>query len=181
MSGYYSEHASEYIESTITTDMSRMYEFFLPHVKNGGSILDVGFGSARDMLHFRKEGYRPFGIDIEPEFVRHANFLGLSAEVADVMRFEPKEKFDGIWACASLLHLKKNQLLEAINRLRKMLTPDGILFVSMKIGEGEGLDEKERWMSYVSESDFDSLPLIDSMKTVEQGRGITWLSLLIRH
>ena len=177
---YYSEHATEYIEYTIGADMSAAYSMFEPPLPKGGSVLDVGFGSARDMLHFRDTGFEVYGIDVERSFVDHAKSLGLEAEVGDVLTYETEKRFDGIWACASLLHLKANQLCAAIDRLLYILKDRGVLFISMKEGDSEYVDEKGRHMRLVGEDAFAGYNVEATKKTLEEGRGIVWINVVIR-
>ena len=176
MSGYYSEHYNEYIESTMHTDMSHIYAIFEPLLK-GKRILDVGFGSGRDMLYFKSKGYEVMGIDPEPAFVEHAKELGLNAVVGDTLSFVSDHKFDGIWACASLLHLNKEGIVKAINHLKSLLADKGVLFVSLKEGNAETIDEKGRAMTYVSKAFLEELGLqILSTTNDPMGRDIHWIN-----
>jgi len=176
MSGYYSEHYNEYIDSTMHTDMSHIYAIFEPLLK-GKRILDVGFGSGRDMLYFKSKGYEVIGIDPEPAFVEHAKELGLNAVVGDVLSFESDIQFDGIWACASLLHLSKDGIAAAINHLKTLLNDEGVFFVSLKEGDSETIDEKGRVMTYVSKEFLKGLGLqILSTTNDPMGRDIHWIN-----
>ena len=177
---YYAEHASEYIASTIGTDMSYAYTMFEPLLPKGGSILDVGFGSGRDMLHFKSKGFDVHGIDIEPKFVEHAQPLGLNVEIGDVLRYSSDKKYDGIWACASLLHLPLKDVRPAIDHLLSFLHEDGVLFISMKEGSFEGIDDRGRPMLMVNEDIFKGYHVISLKKTLEAGRGLTWINVILR-
>lgn len=154
---YYKEHAREYIESTMDSDMSEEYALFEPSLPKGGSILDVGFGSGRDMLYFTKQGYRVLGIDQEPQFVEHALSMGLDAVQADVLDYSTEEKFDGVWANASLVHFDKETIKKVVRKLMGFLSPKGVLLVSLKKGEKSIVDEKGRMMHYVNEELFREL------------------------
>ncbi len=180
MSGYYSEHSDEYIASTINADMSGVYALFEPLLK-GKRILDVGFGSGRDMIYFKSKGYEVYGIDNEPSFVKHALDEGLRVCLADVLTYQTEQRFDGIWACASLLHLKKKQMAEAIENLKGLLVDDGVLFVSLKEGEAETIDEKGRLMTFVSEAFLKELGFKMLLKSEDvSGRGVFWLNAVYR-
>ena len=61
---YYSEHYKEYIDSTFPLSLKEEYSFLITHLKEKASILDIGFGSARDMLYFKKCGYHVYGIEV---------------------------------------------------------------------------------------------------------------------
>ena len=101
-------------------------------------MLDAGCGSGRDALYFHQLGYRVTAFDGSEAIValarqktglpvRHQSF----AEVVDV------NAFDGIWACASLLHLPEAEVPDAIGRLWQALKPGGALYMSFKAGAGE--------------------------------------------
>ena len=177
---YYSEHTEEYILQTFSTDMSEKYALLEPFLHEGASILDVGFGAARDMMHFKSIGYDVSGIDIEPNFVEHALSLGLDATLSDVREYQAQRKYDAVWACASLLHLTQEELFPVIDKLLSFLKIDGVLFLSMKKGEGMKIDEKGRRMLYVSEKTFSSYNIILSQDTYEEARDLTWLNLIIK-
>lgn len=137
---YYKEHAKEFIEDTINCDMSEQYRFFEKYLKSGGTILDVGFGSGRDSLYFKNKGYEVYSIDPEEEFVKHGRELGLTNVYqlkAEEMVFE--NMFDGIWACASLLHVPSNSLRNVFEKCSISLKDNGVMYVSFKYGDFEGI------------------------------------------
>ena len=51
--------------------------------------------------------------------------------------FDRHHLYDGIWACASLLHVPEAELPQALQRLWRGLKPDGVLYISFKHGTGE--------------------------------------------
>ena len=180
MPPYYSTHAQEYIDSTIDIDMTYNHELFLSHF-SGGVILDVGFGSGRDMLYFRSKGYEVEGIDPEQAFVDHALSLGLHVIKADALSYRPDKAYDGIWANASLLHLPREKMKQAIERLKGMLSDKGILFISLKKGIGESIDALGRPMTYVSEEELMELGLeILSISPDALGRDVKWINAIYR-
>ena len=137
---YYKEHAKEFIEDTINCDMSEQYRFFEKYLNGKGTILDIGFGSGRDSLYFQSKGYEVYAIDPEEEFVEHGKELGIKNVFllkVENMKFE--NMFDGIWACASLLHVPSKNLEDAFKKCAKALKKGGILYASFKYGEFEGL------------------------------------------
>lgn len=156
---YYHDHSDEYIGSTFDCSMDREHDFVLPFLKKGARILDVGFGSGRDMVFFGKLGFEVSGIDAEEGFVRRARSLGLDVTEADVRSFVTDKRYDLVWCSASLLHLKRDELLPTVSRLRGFLKEDGILYLSLKYTEREdGYDEKGRYFTYFHERDLESFP-----------------------
>jgi SAM-dependent methyltransferase len=137
---HYDENARAFFDSTRDVDMTPLYERFLPWVPAGGAILDAGCGSGRDTLAFRERGYRVTAFDASPELARLAERH--TGQAVHVLRFEElewQEAFNGIWACASLLHVPEDQLPEALHRLTRALKPCGVVYASFKYGQGERL------------------------------------------
>lgn len=147
---YYNKNADNFIETTKICDMSVQYDLFLKYIKNG-RILDVGFGSARDMLHFKSLGFDVFGIDIEPKFINRALDLGLNVENIKIEDIKYNNEFDGIWACASLLHCPN--LIEALNKCYDALVKGGVMYLSFKYGDFKGV-RTERFFIDLKEESF---------------------------
>lgn len=145
---YYNEHAKEYIESTKDCDMQMQYDMFLKYLDKGSYILDVGFGSGRDMLYFNSLGYKTKGIDITEKFVENGKSLNLDVEELNVYDLNDKKQYDGIWACASLLHCE--DLEKALNRCYNALKENGIMYASFKYGDFKGI-RNERYFIYLNE------------------------------
>lgn len=157
---YYHEHAEEYAKKTGAWDLSSAHEMLEKYLPKGSSILDVGFGSARDMLYFASQGYEVFGIDQEEKFVEEAKEKGLNVQQADLLSYEPKKKADAIWCCACLVHLPQDKIDAALAKMKSWLKEDGILFLSMKTRDAheEEVDELGRYMTYWDQQDIDRLP-----------------------
>ncbi|HCJ14179.1 MAG TPA: class I SAM-dependent methyltransferase, partial [Erysipelotrichaceae bacterium] len=128
---YYKEHAEEYIKATENIDMSREHEMFERHLGEGQQfILDVGCGSGRDARYFKSQGHHVIAIDPNVEFVEHARNFQIDAYQSDVAHIEFLDMFDGIWACAVLLHYRKKELAAAFLKLYNALKEGGILYCS---------------------------------------------------
>ena len=163
---YYEKNADKFIESTKDCDMSKQYELFLKYMPKKGFILDVGFGSGRDMKYFNKKGYFVFGIDITEAFVANIKKQGYQARVQSVEDFNTKNEYNGIWACASLLHVKKENLDKAMTNLKNALKPKGILYASFKYGHEEVIKD-ERYFNYIDEFDIACLSNTTGLKVLE--------------
>lgn len=183
---YYSKNALEYIERTKDANMQEIYDFFLNHITNKGSLLDVGFGSARDMLYFKNIGFDVYGIDNEPKFVEEAKKLELSVECIDILTYKDDQLFDYIWAQASLLHINKLELNKTFINLSNHLTKNGLICCSFKYGDFEGIID-ERYYIYLTEESIHAylnntnLEIIDYKITLDKlNRGNNWINFVLK-
>jgi SAM-dependent methyltransferase len=136
---YYDRNAAEFCRGTEEVDMSHLYGEFLPHVPAGGSILDAGCGSGRDALFFKRKGYLVTAFDASPEIASIASqTLGDPVEVMDFLHVDAVSEFDGVWACASLLHVPARDMDDAIHRLTRAMKSGAVLYASFKYGSAEG-------------------------------------------
>lgn len=134
---YYTENAQSFFESTVSVDVQKLYDQFLPHLNPNGAILDAGCGSGRDTKHFKALGFKVTAFDANQALVelasRHLEQQVIHAKF-DTFRAEPNS-FDGIWACASLLHLPDEELAATFFTLSQLLKPHGIFYCSFKYGQ----------------------------------------------
>jgi len=132
--------------------MSALYAEFLPLLPKGGTILDAGCGSGRDALHFARQGFDVTAFDASPEMVRAAGeLLGRRILVMTFLDVDWEERFDGIWACASLLHVPRDEIDEAIYRLAATLKPSGVMYASFKYGTAEEVRDGRLFNDYDEE------------------------------
>ena len=148
---YYEENALNYLNETQTCNMSHLYSFFLKYLSPSDSILDIGFGSGRDMLEFKKMGFQVFGIDPTPMFVKNAKKLGLNVLNNSIEEYQSEQKYDGIWACASLLHIEKKDLSKVLKKCAEILKENGTMYASFKYGEFAG-ERNNRYFNDLNEN-----------------------------
>ena len=143
---YYDENAVEFACQTVSIDMHDLYELFINQLplKDTQCILDVGCGSGRDANYFAKQGYEVTAIDASAELIQWAQKHHMSNRISWVqLGFSSIEnqawenKFTGIWACASLLHVPFLELPFVIESLLETLTDKGVMYLSFKYGERE--------------------------------------------
>ena len=132
---YYDANAEAYFNDTVGADVSALRKRFLAHVLPGGHILDAGCGSGRDTRAFAEAGYRVTAFDASAEMVkRAAAYTGL---VVTQMTFDDMawiDEFDGIWACATLLHVPRDKLSSTFARFARALRRGGVWYLSVKHG-----------------------------------------------
>ena len=155
---YYDENATYYFDSTSQVDLVSLYKEFLEYVPAGGRIMDLGCGSGRDVKWFRDHGYEAYGLDASEKLVRIASEkLGIPVKVGFIEEWIADKAFDGIWCCASIMHLDDEAIEQFFSNLKDNLKPDGVLFMSVKSGIETGTDSYGRYFRDFEEDDIDEL------------------------
>ena len=186
---YYNKNSEEYFNSTLNVNMTNTYKAFLKLVPKGGKILDLGCGSGRDSMNFMKLGYEVTAVDGAKELAKKASaLLGKEVIVSTFEELELKEKFHGIWACASLLHIKKEDLKIVLNNLYNNLEDNGVFYMSFKYGEKEYVDDKNRYfncftdesiISFINENTkFNILDLYITEDKLGRVNEVKWVNLI---
>ena len=186
---YYNSNSESFIKDTRNIDMKKNYEVFLANIPDQGLILDAGCGSGRDSLIFQKLGYRVDAFDGSSSMVSEAKKLtGLNIELSTFEDFEFNRFYNGIWACASLLHVRRANLVSILTRLSEGLISGGVLYSSFKYGNNERLNG-ERYFNDINEhvlkAYVDTVPDISVMQTWVTGNRRTndndekWLNSLL--
>lgn len=184
---WYRENAIQYAEETRNSLVLDALWEFLSRMKEGGTILDYGSGSGRDSAYFLDKGFSVDSLDGSAEMKAQAERLfGIKVKLASFLSLEEKDKYDGIWAQASILHLEEHDLRVALTLIERALKRDGVFYSSFRKGEGDGY-ENGRWYTNMTERRFLSfLPAklyvekIWESQDVRPGVSRTWLSIICR-
>lgn len=184
---WYRENAIQYAEETRNSLVLDALWEFLSRMKEGGTILDYGSGSGRDSAYFLDKGFSVDSLDGSAEMKAQAERLfGIKVKLASFLSLEEKDKYDGIWAQASILHLEEHDLRVALTLIERALKRDGVFYSSFRKGEEDGY-EKGRWYTNMTERRFLSfLPAslyvekIWESQDVRPGVSRTWLSIICR-
>ena len=142
---WYDTHTEHFVQRTLGNDMSDVYRRFLAHLSPGAHILDAGCGPGRDAKAFRDRGYQVTAFDASAAMVRHCTkHAGIPARLMRFQDAEFEQEFDGIWACASLLHVIRDELPWVIRRLSQSLKPGGIFYMSFQFGDADRVEPDGR-------------------------------------
>lgn len=136
---YYERHAAHYAEQTRNVDMQPILNAFVPLLSPSARLLDVGCGSGRDSLYFARRGFEVIAVDGSPALVDQARDLLADYPQATVLQqqfldLKWDNHFDGIWACASLLHCTPAELPRVLSQLTQALKAGGVFYLSFKYG-----------------------------------------------
>ena len=187
---YYNENAKEFTASTISVDFTSVQDKFLNKLSSSSSILDFGCGAGRDTKYFLEKGYIVDAIDGSEELCKLASeYTGIEVKHMLFQELHDVEKYDGIWACSSILHLPYEELVEVMKKMTIALKDTGIIYTSFKYGNFEGVRNGRYFIDMTEESlekllqDVGGLAVEDMWVTsdVRPGRGEEkWLNLFLR-
>ena len=150
---YYNTHAKAFSDSTVNVEFTHMQDHFLDLLPTGALILDFGCGSGRDTRYFLDQGYRVEAIDGSVELCRIASdYTGITVKHKYFEELDEQEMYDGIWACASLLHLPRKDLAEVFRKIRDALKQGGILYTGFKYGTFEGMRNGRYFTDFTEET-----------------------------
>lgn len=147
---YYNKNAAAFYQQTVDIDMETLYQPFLRYLSKNAKILDLGCGSGRDALAFKQKGYEVEATDYSINLVEQARKnTGIQVRLESFYDLNAKEQYDGIWACASLLHCERSKLSDVLQRLVQALKPNGVCYMSFKYGS----EEREKDGRYFTDLD----------------------------
>ena len=193
---YYEKEYETFISETIDADTEVLRRRFLRLIPGNGDILDLGCGSGRDTKAFIDAGYRVSAIDGSEEICHAASeYTGIYVKCMDFFDIKAVEAYDGIWACASVLHVEKSRIPKLLEVLYRALKKGGILYLSFKYGDHDGFrdgrhftDLNENGFSELLDSLYcesvtrDEFELVDEWKSedVRRGKNVEWLNVILR-
>jgi ubiquinone/menaquinone biosynthesis C-methylase UbiE len=190
---FYESNAATYAEATWKLSMDQQVSNFAARLPSGATVVDLGCGAGRDLKTFSECGFFAVGLDVSASLASIAQRHSECPVVIADLRQMPLAPgcFDGAWASASLLHLARNDIGQALAEIFRILKPGGIFFASMKAGHGERADEQGRWYSYYDAEQWRSLlrragfQLVSLQSTVQHAGTLTsasttWMSSIAR-
>ena len=187
---YYNQYAARYLKDTVGVEFTEIQNAFLNLLPKGALILDFGCGSGRDSLEFLKRGYQVEATDGSEEMCwAAAELTGLAVRQMLFQELDEQEKYDGICACSSILHLPKPELRDVLEKMTAALKIHGIIYTSFKYGTFEG-ERNGRYFTDFTEETFSEFIKGMAGLTVEKmwitddvrpGRGEEkWLNMILR-
>ena len=185
---FYNKNAREYCMDTRNADMSIPVNKFLSYIKPSANILDVGCGSGRDSMTFLEAGFNVVSIDASPKMCQEAEkYLGKKVRCIKAQELDYNGEFDGVWACASLLHIPKKDFEDTLAKLRHALKSDGIIYASFKKGNGEKTEdgrffsfyEKAQITELFEKAGFEILEIFEN-KDSQNRADVNWINLICK-
>lgn len=187
---YYDINAKEFVEGTLNVDFKTTQDKFINKLPAKGYILDFGCGSGRDTKYFLAKDFNVDAIDGSIELCKIASeYTNIKVNHMYFNELSIVNKYDGIWACSSILHLSLDDLVDVFKRMSKALKDEGIIYTSFKYGDFSG-ERNGRYFTDMTEDSFAKLIAnVENLKVEEQWitadvrpqRGNEkWLNLILR-
>ena len=187
---YYNTNAKKFVEGTLNVDFKSTQDKFIAKLPKAGYILDFGCGSGRDTKYFLAKNFKVDAIDGSIELCKIASeYTNIKVCHMYFNELTIVNKYDGIWACSSILHLSLDDLVDVFKRMSKALKDKGIIYTSFKYGDFFG-ERNGRYFTDMTENSF--AKLIANVETLEvEEQWITadvrpqrgnekWLNLILR-
>lgn len=187
---YYNQCAEAYNETTLNIEFDSKREMLLKYLQPNAHILDLGCGSGRDSKGFLQKGYKVTAVDGSKELCKIASKnIGQDVICQLFNELDAVNEFDGVWACASLLHLPTNELKQTLKRVEKALKKDGYFYASFKYGDFEGERDGRYFNDFTEVSfstllkEFPNLELQEVEVTTDMIPGrenVSWLNVIMK-
>jgi ubiquinone/menaquinone biosynthesis C-methylase UbiE len=171
--------------SSLDEILEELREF--AHSARGGVVLDVGCAHGRDLRFFSGRGFKPIGIDLSRKLLHAARDSRVELLLMDMryMGFR-REVFDGLWVCASFLHIPKSDADRVLGEFHRILKTGCPMYLTLQQGEGERLVETEqghvRFFAYYGLKQIKKLVLRNEFKIMKTRlkpkTNRTWLQIL---
>ncbi|MFA5303559.1 MAG: class I SAM-dependent methyltransferase [Candidatus Nanoarchaeia archaeon] len=157
------ENVKELLEETIQTygkysdsyekkwgnykGLEKIADSFISYLK-GSRVIDIGCGPGRDSKYFSDKNLDVTGVDLTDNFLKIAKS---KVPKADFLKMDMRqlsfndESFEGVWCNGAFLHIPKYENSATLKEFYRVLKPEGVMYLSVKIGEGEQIVKKDYW------------------------------------
>ena len=187
---YYNRNSDQFAADTLEVKFTSIQDRFLSYLEPGAMILDFGCGAGRDSRYFASKGYRVEACDGSEEMVKAATRnAGIPVKKMLFSELNEENRYDGIFACASILHVPSKELPDILTRMKRAVKPGGILYVSFKYGTFEGIRNGRYFTDQTEESLQVILDKVGGLEIIRTGitgdarpgrEDEKWLNVLLR-
>jgi 2-polyprenyl-3-methyl-5-hydroxy-6-metoxy-1,4-benzoquinol methylase len=192
---FYNNKSTQLIERYDNAEMSLLHQLLLKYIPTKAMVLDIGFGSGRDLQFLHDHGYDIWGTDPTKNFVENAKIRFSENRdhfFEEGIPFQKKAlektvQFDAVISIAVWMHLQHDQYAEAVENIVGVSKPGSVVVISYSEGEREDKDER-----YFEEVDLENLielflakdfKLIKTIKNEDslKRNSLSWITVVFKH
>lgn len=145
----YDSHSTDFISRYQTIKPGRMYELMAVFFKRGGTTLDIGCASGRDLAYMKGSGYEVEGLDAVASFVEHCQKnltdIPIYYDALPELKTVDDERFDNVLLSAVLMHVPEKDIMTAAQNILRITKPGGRILISIRnFRESEVISEEGR-------------------------------------
>ena len=145
---FYADNAADYVQHA--QNPTPQLQAFLAQLPPGGTVLELGTGNGRDAAAMLAAGFAVTPSDASPELAAQAQArLRRPVRIMAFHELDDVALYDGVWACAALLHAPRDELTDNLTQIFRALRPGGRMMASFKAGNSEGRDRFGRYYNYI--------------------------------
>jgi len=103
-----------------------------------GPICDLGCGPGQIARYLNRQGIKALGVDLSPKMVAEAQRLNpeIHFHQGDMLALpDADDSWGGIAAFYSILHIPREHVVEALQEMKRVLKPGGMLLITFHIGQ----------------------------------------------
>ena len=145
-----------------------------------GSICDLGCGPGQIARYLHRQGVKTLGVDLSPKMVAEAQRLNpeIHFHQGDMLSLPDAENsWGGIAAFYCIIHIPREQMVDALREMGRVLKPGGMLLVTFHIGEE--IKHMDEWWEKPVNLDF-AFYLPDQMEAWLKEAGFDLVETLVR-
>ncbi|MBN6034960.1 class I SAM-dependent methyltransferase [Amycolatopsis sp. 195334CR] len=140
----YNEYADQFEQATRTLDQFPGLDLELDRFAAAlpsGPVLDLGCGAGRDTEYLLGKGLAVISGDISERMLEKTRTRCAAAEIVQLNLLDLPFRdavFAGVWACASVLHVPRDDHRRSFSELKRVLRPGGTAAISLQAGDYDG-------------------------------------------
>lgn len=139
---FYENRSHDLIVRYDSADMSELHQLLTKHIRPNSKIIDIGFGSGRDLAFLQSNGHDIYGIDPVEPFVIQAQYrfsdiqehFRVGSFLSSDIPSDWSNSFDAVISIAVYMHLKTHERPKAIETIKALVKPNGIVILSFSLG-----------------------------------------------
>ena len=195
MIDFYNAKSTQLIERYNNAKMFSLHQLLVKYISPKSKVLDIGFGSGRDLQFLYDNGCDIWGIDPAKKFVENAKIR--FPEIKDhffeeKVPFQKKTlgkklQFDAVILIAVWMHLRLDQYAGAVDSIANVSKPGCVVVISYSEGERDGDDERyfegvdlENLIKLFLTKDFKLIKTIKNEDSFKRNI-LSWVTVVFKH